>query len=152
MPRTPRAASPPSLPKTETRWRVASSSLNAACISLAGIALWLLAGQAEDNRKAQQGISISQNEYGNDWPFTVPHGYLKCVGTGVVVFAAGGTKYALNGAAETGGYAPLEAIGKISDVPGAPRINVWPILMRGLDLCKGRSQPIKADNFDVGSR
>ena len=121
-----------------TRLDVPSSLLNAACFALFGVSLWLLAAQAEEDRKARQGIPISETEYGKDWPFTVPQGYLKCVGTGVVVFASGGAEYSLNSAAETGGYAPIEAIGKPTKVPGAARINIWSILDRGLDLCKRR--------------
>lgn len=141
----PRSASPRHSPRSAaigvpspTRLYEPSSLLNAACFGLFGVLLWLLAAQAEDDRKARQGIQISKTEYGEDWPFTVPQGYLKCVGTGVVVFASGGAEYALNGAAETGGYAPIEAIGKITNVPGAARINIWSILDRGLNLCKAQ--------------
>jgi hypothetical protein len=107
---------------------------------LLGTSFWLLAVGAENDRRARQGIEINKAQFGRAWPFTVSRGYLRCVGTGVIVFASGGREYAVNGDAETAGYAPIEAIGKIRNVPGEARINLLPIIDRGLELCKGRSE------------
>jgi Protein of unknown function (DUF2511) len=110
-----------------------SSALTTVCAILAGIVVCLLTIQGEDVRKA---VLISEAEYGEAWPFTIPRGYLRCVGTGIVVFADGDNDYVLNGNAEMGGYTPVEKIGRATSTKGKARFNFWPILDRGLELCK----------------
>ncbi len=47
------------------------------------------------------GVEISEEEYGEDWPYTVKSGRLYCdePGSNVVLETANGTVYALNGRA-----------------------------------------------------
>lgn len=76
------------------------------------------------------------------WPLTVDKGTVNCEGTegaGVVTFEApDGTVYAVNGTAKTQqpDLPEIEEIWrKDPDVPGA-RINLSPVIDKGLELCK----------------
>jgi hypothetical protein len=79
---------------------------------------------------------IGRADLGKSWPFTVDAGVLKCEGAGEVTFTAGGTTYAVNGTA-TGadnGVDIKPIWKKDPDFPGL-RINIGPIITRGLKLC-----------------
>lgn len=77
-----------------------------------------------------------------EWPLTVSEGVVRCEGSdgsGSVIFRApDGTDYAVNGTAKTfkKDLTEIEAIWKKDpDVPGT-RINIGPVIDRGLELCK----------------
>ncbi|MEJ7787439.1 MAG: DUF2511 domain-containing protein [Solirubrobacteraceae bacterium] len=76
-----------------------------------------------------------------EWPLTVASGEVRCEGgdgAGAVIFQApDGTDYAVNGAAKTAkqDLPGIDAIWKKDpDIPGA-RVNISPVLDRGLELC-----------------
>lgn len=76
------------------------------------------------------------------WPFTVPEGTLLCAPYGVggnqqsVTFVANRTMYAVNGTAKsTGQFEEIEAIWKDNpEIPGT-KVNIGPMLEKGLSLC-----------------
>jgi len=97
-------------------------------------------------------IKISKAEYGSKWPFTVSEGKLSCKSfghmgngdpIGAITFTVKNKTYAVNGTATAprrraeNGWRKLEEIWKI-DYPGNPplRVNMGPIIERGLTLCK----------------
>lgn len=107
---------------------------------------------------SQSGIEITEQQYGEKWPFSVSSGRLECKGQAVILHAEG-KAYAVNGVAKQNGYAPIEAIWKedpaffemankiaksenkpvkdVIKVMGSPtRISIGPILDSGLKLCK----------------
>jgi hypothetical protein len=85
-------------------------------------------------------VTISKQEYGNDWPFSCEKGILSCEQNGLVTFTTGGKTYAINGAARTAaerrGWNEVHPIWRNNpEFPGT-KINIGPIIRRGLDLCK----------------
>ncbi len=97
--------------------------------------------------------TITDADYGEDWPFTVSEGLLKC-SQNEVTFVSGGVAYAVNGSAKAAGFADIEPIWKydikmLEELAGvydktveemkveAPmRINIGAIIKTGLELCK----------------
>jgi hypothetical protein len=96
-----------------------------------------------------KSITISKENFGNSWPFTVSQGELSCSGNSVT-FKANGKTYAVNGTAKSRGYAPINEIWKDDekmikilkesfpgeDIGPPPKINIGPIIDKGLSLCK----------------
>ena len=89
----------------------------------------------------EKGKAIRQNEYGQDWPFTVPEGRLSCVWFSerrqiVTFITPDGTEYALNGHARSSGFfRSVEPIHKPD--PNSPRLfkSLNPVIGNGLKLC-----------------
>ncbi len=77
----------------------------------------------------QPGIELTQNQYTNHWPFDVEQARLRCEGKGAVILTVRGTDYAVNGMAASNRYRPIQAV--IID----PKIDIGPIISRGLTLC-----------------
>lgn len=95
---------------------------------------------------------IHQQEFGAEWPFTVPQGELRC-SRSAVTFKTGGITYAVNGIAMGKGFADIEPIWKLNmkmieqiakalDIPTKQaakespiRVNIGPIIDAGLELC-----------------
>lgn len=68
------------------------------------------------------------------WPLTVPEGFLRCRNMAVTFTTPDGTTYAVNGTARAK-YPGLEPIWKPhSEVSGA-RMDIGPLLNKGLTLC-----------------
>lgn len=88
-------------------------------------------------------IHVSQSEYGDRWPYTIPDGRLGCVsktvaGTQIsyVTLEHAGVVYALNGAAiGSGHYAPLESIWRDNPEHPGSKIPDPGIIQLGLKLC-----------------
>ena len=106
---------------------------------------------------------ITQQEFGNKWPFTVPEGRLVCTPTNMkvgktrivsVTLDANGTTYAINGTAANKGFRDISPIWKYDDTwaehyakekgvtlevardaLGPMRVSVTPIIDAGLALC-----------------
>lgn len=79
---------------------------------------------------------ITKAEYGDRWPLTVDRGSVECVGVGAVLFHATGETFAVNGLAlSAASYPPIDPIWR--DDPSNPglKINLSPIIDRGLALC-----------------
>jgi hypothetical protein len=73
------------------------------------------------------------------WPFTVPEGVLMCITKGFipqVTFNVNDVMYAVNGAARLGGFADPTAIVRDSAVIPGTKVDVGPVLRRGLALCE----------------
>ena len=78
----------------------------------------------------QPGIEVNQSQYLNHWPFEVEQARLRCEGKGAVILNVRGADYALNGMAASIRYRPIQA------VTIDPKIDIGPIISRGLTLCK----------------
>jgi hypothetical protein len=79
----------------------------------------------------REGIEIRQAEYGDHWPFAIQRGRLRCEGTGAVILTAQGKDYAVNRMAGTR-YASIQPVRKSTN---DPKIDIGPIISRGLTLC-----------------
>ncbi len=99
---------------------------------------------------------IHESDFGEEWPFTVPDGVLRCSGANDVTFVSQGTEYAVNGSAQPM-YENIDPIWKL-DMPlneemaeamveafdmtieeareeNQFKINIGPIIDAGLALC-----------------
>ena len=65
----------------------------------------------------------------NHWPFEVEQARLRCEGKGAVILTVRGMDYAVNGMAASNRYRPQAVIID-------PKIDIRPIIARGLTLCK----------------
>jgi hypothetical protein len=85
---------------------------------------------------------LRQADFGEKWPLTVAEGQIECrnatkSGFGEVVFTANGTTYAVNGIAmQTDRYADIKAIWRDDPSVQGLKIDISPVLNRGLELCK----------------
>jgi uncharacterized protein DUF2511 len=102
-----------------------------ALASLLGLIVGFLSVTAVLPEPPHEGIEISQAEYGDQWPFAIQQGRLRCEGTGAVIFTARGKDYGVNGMAGSR-YASIEPVRKST---GDPSINIGSIISRGLTLC-----------------
>lgn len=91
-------------------------------------------------------ISLSQDQFKERWPLTVTSGTLGCepvsgnLKVQLVTFSSGGKTYALNGIAcghaKKRGWLEVRPIWKDNpEIPGT-KINIGPLIDRGLALCK----------------
>ena len=87
--------------------------------------------------------NITESEYGEKWPLTVAGGALSCkpVGSlGIVTFTANGKTYAVNGTAmgqaKKNGWKEIDEIWKPNPTIPGTKIDMEPILDKGLSLCK----------------
>lgn len=87
----------------------------------------------------QQEGRITSANYGDEWPFTVAEGTLRCEGSdgvGAVTFEADGTVYGLNGTAKSRGFPEFDPIWLDDPQVEGLKTNVGPIIERGLALCR----------------
>lgn len=94
---------------------------------------------SSNSNKPSQRISISEADTGkpwsgDNWPFTVSSGELKC-DRNAVVFIARGQTYAVNGIATSMGHANIRPIWRNNEDGPGPKINIGPVLTLGLTLC-----------------
>jgi hypothetical protein len=137
------------------RWPPAGTLIVGALCLL--VILALLAGLPDGDRSQRSEFAeplpvneayISRAEYGEAWPFTVEDGILagRARGRmGVVTFTTGGVTYGVNGIAVADpANAKVETIWAHNpNIPGL-RINIGPIIDRGLSLANGVDQPYSA--------
>lgn len=106
---------------------------------------------AEEKAAAERGeVTITREEYGDAWPFTVESGVLRgahrtVVGTELtdVTFTTGGLTYALNGTArDTKRYLEIDAIWASDTKIAGLKKDVGPIIARGLQLAKRKPAPV----------
>lgn len=88
------------------------------------------------------GTTVTLQEYGDRWPFTVESGVLECGRSGVtdaVTFTSGGTTYSLNGTADTfassKGWADVGPIWRDNPAGPGPKVDLSPLVTRGMALC-----------------
>jgi hypothetical protein len=103
-----------------------------ALASLLGLLVGFLSVTAVLPEPSHEGIEISQAEYGDQWPFAIGQGRLRCEGTGAIIFTARGKDYGLNGMAGRR-YASIQPVRKST---GDPSFDLGSIISRGLTLCK----------------
>lgn len=79
---------------------------------------------------------ITEEDFGDSWPFTVAAGMLRCEDL-EVTFESGGRTYAVNGRAITAGYPEIEPVWKLqgTDNELPLRMNISSITRAGLSLC-----------------
>jgi hypothetical protein len=88
-------------------------------------------------------LPVACGNFGNAWPLTVERGYLRCEESAVdglleqaVVFTApDGTEYGVNGTAQDEGYPQIDPIWKNSGESFAPKVDIGPLIDKGLSLC-----------------
>ncbi len=79
---------------------------------------------------------ITKAEYGDRWPLTVDRGTVECVGAGAVLFHTAGETFAVNGLAlSTTDHADIREIWIDSPAYPSLKINLSPVIDRGLALC-----------------
>ena len=100
--------------------------------SLLGLVVGFLSVAALLPEPSREGIEISQAEYGDQWPFAIQQGRLRCEGAGAVILTSRGKDYGVNGIAGRR-YASIKPVRKST---GDPSIDIGPIISRGLTLCK----------------
>lgn len=78
---------------------------------------------------------VSRAHFGNNWPLTVPDGFVECKNGYIALFHRGGMTWALNGSAKTFGYPEIDPIWK--DNPAIPglKIAITPLLDLALKQC-----------------
>ena len=77
---------------------------------------------------------VTAAELGDRWPLTVREGEVDCIGK-AAVFRSGQKAYALNGAAKSRGYLPIEPIWKTDPTVPGLRINIGPLIDLALKQC-----------------
>ena len=100
--------------------------------SLLGLVVGFLSVTGLLPEPSREGIEISQAEYGDQWPFAIQQGRLRCEGAGAVILTSRGKDYGVNGIAGRR-YASIKPVRKST---GDPSIDIGPIISRGLTLCK----------------
>jgi hypothetical protein len=84
--------------------------------------------------RKQPALLVTQEEYGEKWPFTVSKGKLECFHPGIVTFSVKDKTYAVNGLASSRGYSDINEIWK--DEPNQEKSEQTPKLIAKLDLGK----------------
>jgi len=84
--------------------------------------------------RKQPALLVTQEEYGETWPFTVSKGKLECFHPGIVTFRVKDKTYAVNGLASSRGYSDIDEIWK--DEPNQEKSEQTPELIAKLDLGK----------------
>lgn len=89
----------------------------------------------------EKGSPVSQEQFGEQWPLTVPSGRLSCIffkgRRQIVTFIApDGTEYALNGHAKGSGYfSPIDPIHKPDPINPPAKKSIGVLIDEGLKLC-----------------
>ena len=84
---------------------------------------------------APSGVPVSRDSLADAWPLSVSAGWIDCIAGQRVVFRTRRASFALNGTARSAGYAPIEPIWKYESGDARLRVNIGPLLRRGLALC-----------------
>ena len=85
---------------------------------------------------------VTREEFGAEWPFTVDEGIVRCETNGLdaAIVNLAGVDYALNGVAQTQGYAALNLDSDVwLDTDFGTKVSIGPIIRRALDLCGEQS-------------
>lgn len=99
-----------------------------------GVSVWLRRVPAARDTHADSA-RMNRSDWGNDWPLTVAAGVVSCR-DGAVTFRAAGVTYAVNGTARMlhRGADIVRIWRRNPAIPGS-RIDISPIIDRGLELC-----------------
>ena len=89
--------------------------------------------------RKQPPLLLSQEDYGDKWPFTVPSGELECIPPGIITFKANNKTYAVNRLANSRGYRKIDEIWKTQSATGKSQsIDIGQLINKGLGLCTPR--------------
>jgi hypothetical protein len=96
-----------------------------------------------DEVRRQPPILITQEQYGDEWPFLVAKGVLECMPPGIITFKAHNKTYAVNGLANSRGYKDIDEIWKddpkqlgMEDSTNIiNKVDLGAIISKGLELC-----------------
>lgn len=94
--------------------------------------------------RRQPPLLITQEQYGDKWPFTVSKGKLECFPPGIITFKVKEKAYAVNSLASSRGYPKIDAIWRNDpNQPGVQpgsrllmKVDITQIINIGLELCK----------------
>jgi hypothetical protein len=94
--------------------------------------------------RRQPPLLLTQEQYGDKWPFTVPQGKLECFPPGIITFKVKEKAYAVNSLASSRGYPKIDAIwrddpNQLGLQPGSillMKVDITQIINIGLELCK----------------
>lgn len=105
------------------------------------VAVALIGALSSCGGDASNEAHMSRAELGAEWPLTVDEGTVSCEGIGErlgqVYFTAEGTTYAVNGLAQGASDGPdIDQIWADDPEMDGLKINIGPIIDRGLDLCR----------------
>ncbi len=90
--------------------------------------------QTEDS--SSKSVVVRADEYGDRWPLTVSEARVELIGRFVAILHAEGDTYALNGTAQSEGYAPIDPIWRDSQhIPGT-KVSISPLIKRALSLAE----------------
>lgn len=96
-----------------------------------------------DQLRRQPPLLVTQAQYGDKWPFTVPEGKLECLPPGILTFRVNNQTYAVNNLASSRGYKDITPIwreipqtAKIQSVSITTKVDMLPLINRGLELCQ----------------
>lgn len=124
--------------------------LRYTCLSLAFAALAGCGSDAAtDSQPSSQAapaspgvVLISEEDFGERWPFTQPEMHLSCLpGKAVVVMDVNtGAMYPINGVASSKaqqmGMEPLETVWREHPELEGLRVDIGPVIQQGLGLCR----------------
>ncbi len=96
-----------------------------------------------DEVRRQPPILITEEQYGEEWPFIVSKGVLECMPPGIITFKARNQTYAVNGLASSRGYKDIDEIwkddprqlGMENSANVINKIDLGAIISKGLELC-----------------
>ncbi len=109
------------------------------------LALILVTGCGDDNSTTIHDNSriITEADYGDAWPLTVPEATLICEAPVSVILKVGSNYYGVNGIGTTyvereypSNSGDLESIWRADPGGIIPRMNIGPLIDDGLELCK----------------
>lgn len=107
-------------------------------LALIGAAFWWIWGALTPD--APTSVTVTQAEFGEQWPLTIPQGQLRCESVAWVLLEADGVTYAVNGTArghaKRAGWADANDIWRDSP-SGYGKVLMTPLIDRGLQLCEG---------------
>ena len=83
---------------------------------------------------SSKSVVVTADEYGDKWPLTVSEARVTLIDKYVAVLYAEGETYALNGTAQSRGYAPINPIWRDNpEIPGA-KVSISPLIQLALSL------------------
>lgn len=91
--------------------------------------------------EAERGLPVSQEQFGEQWPLTLPNGRLSCIyfrgRRQIVTFISpDGKEYALNGQASNSGYFnSINSIQKPDPANPPAKKSIGVLIDKGLKLC-----------------
>ena len=91
-----------------------------------------------DTAAGNSSIEVSRADFGAEWPLTVDSGTLSCEAD-AVTFESSGTTYAVNGTAGSrDAGVDIEPIWADDPSGDAPKLNIGPLIDRGIELCESQ--------------